>query len=223
MADVYRTKNGKVVSIIDMRKMIDDYRKVFKQMGFKATGANALIRLAAFQAGTTWAKIFIPKRFNPAYARGVLGYGAGKEYEAWKSRNAGRMASWKEFRGFPEPHDDLVRVAYPQPSPFVLTGGSKTAVLGATPKVVVTERGGQGRCSITVPLGMIAFKRASIFTKVAMVELARFSDEFERNLRKSIRPLAGAGYFPKDFKFTASRRGVTIDERVVSNAERRFG
>lgn len=221
---LYTTRRGKNISIIDVRLMIDKYHAELKKLGMTQAGANSLIRLAAYQAGGTFAKVFIPKRFDPDYAKRVVGYATSRGYENWKVEHQGTVASWRAMRGFDESmHDDATFVAVGQPLPFVLSGQSRTTVLAASPKIVVVERGGKGYCRVTVPLGKIAFNKADVFTRVAAVELQRFVEDFERNLRSHILPLAKAGWYPRNVSFTASRKGVHIDERMVLNEQRRFG
>jgi|SRR6185369_15012458 len=222
MPDIYKTKSGKIISIIDIRMMIENYKDIYKKYGMSPAGQNALIRLGAYQAGVTWGAIFIPKRFDPAYARGVLGYNAERGYETWKSMNAGKDVSWTEYVGI----DDggaTIHIESPQPTPFVLSGDSKKHILGQEPKVTVVERGGRGYCRVSVQLGSIAYNRADVFTKVTAIELQRFSQEFERNLRKQILPKVMAGFYPSNLQFRTGRQGPVVDERMVLNDERRFG
>lgn len=222
MPDIYRTQSGKVISIIDMRMMIENYKEIYKKYGMSVSGQNSLIRLGAYQAGVTWGAIFIPKRFDPAYARGVLGYTSSRDYEQWKVESAGKDVSWYAHVGM----DDggaTIHVASPQPVPFVLTGDSRKHILGQEPRVAVVERGGRGYCRVTVQLGSIAFNNSAVFTKVTAVELQRFSQEFERNLRKQILPKVMAGWYPRNLQFRTGRQGPVVDERMVYNDERRFG
>lgn len=222
MPDIYKTKSGKIISIIDMRGMIENYKDIYKKYGMSTAGQNALIRLGAYQAGVTWGAIFIPKRFDTSYARGVLGYTAGKDYEAWKVEHAGKDTSWTEYVGIDD-GSASIHVATPQPTPFVLTGDSRKHILSQEPKVSVVERGGRGYCRVSVQLGSIAFNNADVFTRVTAVELQRFSQEFERNLRRQILPKVMAGFYPSNLQFRTGRQGPVVDERMVFNEQRRFG
>ncbi len=196
-----------------MRKSINFYKNIFKNYGMTLSGANAAVRFAAYNAALTWSEVFIPKRFDPAYAM-KLGYTTTKKYVEFKKRTEGM---------FVRTNTGDFQVASPQPWPFVFTGRSKANILGAPLAVTVVESGGRGYARIRVPLGAIAFKKAKEFTTVLPSERKAFLDMFEINLRRKMLPAIRAGVIPRDFKFTADQRGVQLDERTISHEQRKSG
>lgn len=179
-------KSGSKMTVSKLRSLVAIYRGVLtsKHTGPKLKSTvNAQIREALTKAGEMWIRVFLPKRFDPDYARGVLGYRAKKSYEADKVKNAGLAWSFTEERGFSEAKERTI-VASPQPTPFVLTGKSKEGVLsGARVEARVTAD--RFVLKVHVNPGSISFtKQYKNFMRIPGHEYQRVNAEFEREMRK---------------------------------------
>lgn len=183
-------KTGETLTVSKLRSVIAIYRAALEKQhtGPKMkSSVNALIREALQAAGEMWIKVFLPKRFEPGYARGVLGYRASAKYEAEKVAAAGMTYSFTEERGFAE-GSERVLVASPQPTPFVLTGQSKSGVLaGATVEARVTST--KWVLKVHVNPGRISFTRQyANFMRIPTTEYQRVVWEVNSRLSKLIKP-----------------------------------
>lgn len=183
-------KTGETLTVSKLRSVIAIYRKALERQHtgpkLKST-VNSQIREALQAAGEMWIKVFLPKRFDPSYARGVLGYHASKRYEEEKVAAAGMTYSFTEERGFAE-SAERVLVASPQPTPFVLTGTSRAGVLaGARVEARVTST--KWVLKVHVNPGSISFTRQyQNFMRIPAIEYQRVVWEVNSRLNKLIKP-----------------------------------
>jgi hypothetical protein len=183
-------KTGETLTVSKLRSIIAIYRKVLEREHSgpkKASTVNTHIRNALQAAGDMWIKVFLPKRFDQSYARGVLGYRATKKYEDEKVEAAGSLYSFTEERGFSEAAERVL-VASPQPTPFVLTGTSRAGVLsGARVEARVTAK--KWVLKVHVNPGKISFtKQYDNFMKIPAIEYQRVVWEVQNNLKKLTSP-----------------------------------
>ena len=182
-------KTGETLTVSKLRSVINLYRTALENQHTgprKKSTVNSQIREALQAAGEMWIKVFLPKRFVPSYARGVLGYRASAKYEAEKVKYVGRTFSFTEERGFGDGTDRVVVVG-PQPTPFVLTGTSKTGVLsGATVEARVTST--KWVLKVHVNPGKISFTpQYDNFMRIPKVEYQRVVFEVNKQLSKLIK------------------------------------
>lgn len=183
-------KTGETLTVSKLRSIIALYRSALEKQHTgprKASSVNSLIRSALQAAGEMWIKVFLPKRFDPAYAKGVLGYHATSKYEDEKAANVGKMFSFTEERGFSDAAERTLVVG-PQPTPFVLTGTSRAGVLsGANVEARVTAN--KWVLKVHVNPGSISFtKQYKNFMKIPTVEYQRVVWEVNHRLSALIKP-----------------------------------
>jgi hypothetical protein len=186
--------------------VLQEYRFRFREIGLAASRINSILREALVAAGWMWIKVFLPKRFEPSYARLQLGYRSTKAYDDWKAEHVGEEVSWtRDFAGFTPERTvggEAVVLA-PQPTPFVLSGAGKASALSsAYPVATVTAN--RARLTVKLKIGAISFRNHDTFTSVPAVEYGRVLEEAERFLRRRLTggpPVRDAG---------------TTDERTVA-------
>jgi hypothetical protein len=182
-------KNGQKMTVSKLRSLVAIYRGVLEG---RHTGprmrseVNAAIRAALHKAGEMWIRVFLPKRFDPAYARGTLGYRANAKYEQEKVDmvQSGTLYDFAHERGITETSERKVLVMAPQPTPFVLSGESKSGVLnGARVEARVTAS--RFVLKVHVNPGRISFTRQyENFMRIPGHEHQRVIAEFEREMRR---------------------------------------
>ena len=174
-----------VVQAASLRALLSAYRFHFKSLELRAAQINTALRAALLGAGMMWIKVFLPKRFDPSYARLVLGYRSTKKYDLWKFANEGKTVSFtRDYAGFTASRTvgGEVTVAAPQPTPFVLSGASRALAM-ATARPVATVTSNSARLVVKLQLGAINFRNHDIFTTVPALEYQRVVEEAERLLR----------------------------------------
>lgn len=217
----YTLPNGKVIDISRTgvvsgagSSILLEYRFRFKELGVKAAMINSALRYALEGAGEFWIKTFMPKRWDPSYARMFLGYKSTKAYDDWKVKNQGQVVNFtRNFAGFVAKTTvgRTVVVASPQPQPMVLSGASKAAAEGsARPQAKVTKN--TAKLVVKVQLGAINFLNHDAFTFVPRHENERVVAEAERILRKEILPTIAN----RMSKYSRQRQIPSTQERALS-------
>lgn len=192
MADAPKTNwftvnitSNDVVQADNLRLLLTSYRYTFKQLELRASQINAALRAALLGAGMMWIKVFLPKRFEPSYARLALGYRSTKAYDLWKFANEGKAVSFtRDYAKFHAARTvgGVVTVAAPQPTPFVLSGASRELAM-ATARPYATVTSNTARLVVKLQLGAINFRNHDVFTTVPEAEYQRVVQEAERLLR----------------------------------------
>ena len=174
-----------VVQADSLRALLSAYRFHYKKLELRAAQINTALRAALLGAGMMWIKVFLPKRFDPSYARLVLGYRSTKAYDLWKFANEGKTVSFtRDYAGFNASRTvgGDVQVMAPQPTPFVLSGASRALAL-ATARPIATVTSTRARLVVKLQLGAINFRNHDTFTTVPNLEYQRVVEEAERLLR----------------------------------------
>jgi len=179
---------GQSLTVSKLRSIVAIYRGRLEQTHTgpkRISEVNSKIRQALTAAGEMWIRVFLPKRFDPGYARGVLGYRASAKYEAEKVAAAqdGAMYDFTGERGFAEGKERVLVLA-PQPTPFVLTGTSKAGVLsGARVEARVTQD--KWVLKVHVNPGSISFTHQfGNFMRIPITEYQRVVWEVQNQLKK---------------------------------------
>lgn len=225
-------KEGKGIAQAFLReRVVQAQAAITKALGYKSQAAvNAVIRMAGFAAGSMFAKVFIVKRFDPSYARGMLNYRATASYERSKvfAAERGLPLDFRETRdiGYNEGKDLHGGVVMPpQPRPFVASGQSMREVLGSI-KVEVRVTADRCRILVKCQAGAIKYtKQYSAFKRIAPLEYARVIDEFDKTMEKLL-PQIGRGkaigrgfHFPAVGTVDIPNRGISaMPEREVARA-----
>ena len=129
---IFTTKSGKQITAPMLKAVIAQARGQLQQQisGRRTEGAiNGIIKNALYAGGELFIDVFLMKRFDMSYAKGVLGYRASTAYEQEKITAAqeGRPLSFRKARGIGfnggvDTHGGVVMA--PQPRPFVASGQS---------------------------------------------------------------------------------------------------
>lgn len=173
---------------------------------------DSIIRKALMAAGEMWVRVFLPKRFDPGYS-GAIGYRTASWYDQLKVEHIGRPLDFHAARGITGggPSSSAPVIA-PQPTPFVLTGESRTAVLSSA-RVEVRAYGskGKGRILIHVSPGNIArSSKYASFVSIPTIERQRVADEVRRQLTRMTGETGAGLTYDKSFRWnTPAGRSTT--------------
>lgn len=221
---IYTSKTGRQIKGYSVTSLLTVYRGEFGKL-MNPAAVNSAIRLALYRGGEMFINVFLPKRFDPTYARNALGYRSDAAYDAWKAvmaQNGNKVSFTSDYAGFtPSTGDKTSHVMSPQPTPFVFTGHSKELVL-STARVNVIATSTRARLEVKVSVGSIAFtKQYSAFKVVTAIELGRVSEVIEKTLREELLPKAQTGQL-KNERFTTyqSRTPDISTQRSMPASER---
>lgn len=206
---IFKAKDGRELRGITLRQALQAHMPQLHSLLTSRGAIQGIIRRACYQGGEMWIRIFLPKRFEMGYARG-LGYGSRQSYDAWKAKNVGRLVSFgQDYVG--ELDTKAVTIAGPQPQPFVLSGASKQSAL-STARVAVTMTGGDlSNLKMRVGFQAGAINRGrnhAAFVKLPATEYIRVVAEIERVFRRELMPMVQSGQITNKYRFSAPRTGA---------------
>lgn len=154
------------------------------QIFLTKTQMASVLRFAGTIGGELWKTVFLPKRFEMAYAT-LLGYHVSAGYNKWKVDNVGKTVSYGGAKGTLKSDKTFV-MAGPQPTPFYASGSSMAMVLSSA-YVTVAATSSRVVIRIRFRLGNIAYKKSAEFTTLPAWEYARVVQEVDRVLRLRFR------------------------------------
>lgn len=185
---LWRTASGREIRGSTLRSVIAVYRAALTKHknDLKPSEINNILVKHLIVGGEFWIRTFLPMRFDPAYARGVLGYVAKKQYEEWKVnalRNGGPADFRRGFIGIDR--QDLggdKPVMAPQPTPFMLTGSSRATVMNSA-RAEAIVKSTRAVLRIRCSPGAISFtKQYAAFLKLPAIEYARTMEVIQKSL-----------------------------------------
>jgi hypothetical protein len=197
-------------AIAALKRAVQDANAEFREsLGPGSQRAvDSLLRLAGYRAGMLFVNVFLPKRGDPSYARGPLGYRASVDYEKAKRTYAERNMLMNGRRVMP-----------PQPRPFIMSGDSMRRVLESA-QVEVRAYGSKGRMTIRVrcDAGNIKFTpQWGNFTRITDIErqrvLREFNDQCDELFLQTGR--RDGDVYTSDFRFSNERKFPQGLERSI--------